>query len=255
MKTLLVLSAAVAAASAEADPQFLYHGYAPAAYYNPFLYPTLKKVEMPKMEKEEEMKVEDSDLKTPLDYRYSPYGFTGSPYSVHPYAFNYPYAYHPYATYAPYVPVVKAAEEKKVEKREADPYLVYNHAPLTYTHTPLTYTHTPLTYNPYVQIFTKTAPTGCQNHMGAAVPCAYGNVVAPDVVTGFAPASADEDKKMEKREAEADPEAWWYGNYYNNVYAYGHHAYSPYYANAYYAPYHYGVGGCRNNNGAVVPCA
>ena len=47
-----MLSAAVAAASAEADPQFLYHGYAPAAYYNPFLYPTLKKVEMPKMEKD-----------------------------------------------------------------------------------------------------------------------------------------------------------------------------------------------------------
>jgi len=240
MKTLLVLSAAVAAASAEADPQFLYHGYAPAAYYNPFLYPTLKKVEMPKMEKEEEMKEE---MKTPLVY--NPY------FAHHPYAFNYPYAYHPYATYAPYVPVVKAAEEKKVEKREADPYLVYNHAPLTYTHTPLTYTHTPLTYTHHVPLV-YTAPTGCQNHMGAAVPCAYGNVVAPAVA---APAPVEE-KKVEKREAEADPEAYWYGNYYNNVYAYGHHAYSPYYANAYYAPYHYAyAGGCRNNYGAVVPCA
>merc|ERR1712154_219103 len=104
MKTLLVLSAAVAAASAEADPQFLYHGYAPAAYYssyvNPFLYPTLKKVEEPKVEKaEEEMKME-----TPMVY---------SPYLHHP------HASFPYHTYAPYVPVVKAAEEeKKVEKRE-----------------------------------------------------------------------------------------------------------------------------------------
>merc|ERR1712060_1000769 len=176
-----------------------YHGYAPAAYYNPFLIP---KVEMPKMEKEEEMKVEDSDLKTPLDYIYSPYGFTGSPYSVHPYAFNYPYAYHPYKMmYAPYIPTVQEAEEKKVEKREADPYLVYNHAPLTYT-----YTHTPLTYTHHVPLV-YTAAHGCQNHMGAAVPCAYGNVVAPAVA---APAPVEE-KKVEKREAEADPEAWWYG--------------------------------------------
>merc|ERR1712038_862854 len=237
MKTLLVLSAAVAAASAEADPQFLYHGYAPAAYYNsyvnPFLYPTLKKVEEPKVEKaEEEMKME-----TPMVY---------SPYLHHPYAFNYPYAHHPYAafpyhTYAPYVPVVKAAEEeKKVEKREAEaaPYLLYNtHYPVTYTHAAaaapaVTYTYTPVTHHvPLVY----TAATGCMNHMGAAVPCAYGNVVAPAVA---APAPVEE-KKVEKREAEADPEAWWYGNYYNNVYAYGHHAYSPYYANAYYAPYHY----------------
>lgn len=249
MKTLLVLSAAVAAASAEADPQFLYHGYAaPAAYYNsyvnPFLFPTLKKVEEPKMEKaEEEMKVE-----TPMVY---------SPYLHHPYAFNYPYAHHPYAafpyhTYAPYVPVVKAAEEeKKVEKREAeaDPYLLYNtHYPVTYTHAAaapaVTYTypvthHVPLVY---------TAATGCMNHMGAAVPCAYGNVVAPAAV-----APAVEEKKVEKREAEADPEAWWYGNYYN-AYNYGH--YYPYnHYSAYYAPYHYAVGGCRNNFGAVVPCA
>merc|ERR1712154_536498 len=249
MKTLLVLSAAVAAASAEADPQFLYHGYAPAAYYNsyvnPFLYPTLKKVEEPKVEKaEEEMKME-----TPMVY---------SPYLHHPYAFNYPYAHHPYAafpyhTYAPYMPVVKAAEEeKKVEKREAeaDPYLLYNtHYPVTYTHAAaaapaVTYTYTPVTHHvPLVY----TAATGCMNHMGAAVPCAYGNVVAPAV------AAPVEEKKVEKREAEADPEAWWYGNYYN-AYNYGH--YYPYnHYSAYYAPYHYAVGGCRNNFGAVVPCA
>jgi len=237
MKTLLVLSAAVAAVSAEADPQFLYHGYAPAAYYNPFLFPTLKKE--PKMEmKEEEM----AEVKTPLVY---------SPYLHHPYAFNYgygyPYAAYPYHTYAPYVPVAKAAEEKKVEKREADPTVrwVYNYQhPVTYTHTaPLTtYTypvahHLPLVY---------TAATGCQNHMGAAVPCAYGNVVAPVA------APVEEKKEVEKREAEADPEAWWYGNYYN---AYNYHYYPYNHYSAYYAPYHYAVGGCRNNFGAVVPCA
>merc|ERR1712154_552478 len=151
MKTLLVLSAAVAAASAEADPQFLYHGYAPAAYYNsyvnPFLYPTLKKVEEPKVEKaEEEMKVE-----TPMVY---------SPYLHHPYAFNYPYPHHPYA---PYMPVVKAAEEeKKVEKREAeaDPYLLYN------THY-YPYNHYSAYYAPY-----HYAVGGCRNNFGAVVPCA-----------------------------------------------------------------------------------
>merc|ERR1712244_53013 len=117
MKTLLVLSAAVAAASAEADPQFLYHGYAPAAYYNTYLH--------------------------------HPYAFN------YPYA-HHPYAAFPYHTYAPYMPVVKAAEEeKKVEKREAeaDPYLLYNtHYPVTYTHAAaaapaVTYTYTPVTHH------------------------------------------------------------------------------------------------------------
>merc|ERR1712241_1405184 len=112
--------------------------------------------------------------------------------------------------------------------------LAYGGWPYAYTH-PVTH-HVPLVY---------TTATGCQNHMGVAVPCAYGSVVAP--------AAAAEEVKVEKREAEADPEAWWYGNFYNGWY--GHHA--AYRAYHHY-PYGYGfynLGGCRNNHGALVPCA
>merc|ERR1712156_859534 len=71
----------------------------------------------------------------------------------------------------------------------------------------------------------------------------------------YVPAVKAEEKTMEKREAEAeaDPEAWWYGNFYNGWY--GHHA--AYRAYHHY-PYGYGfynLGGCRNNYGALVPCA
>merc|ERR1712027_225657 len=129
-------------------------------------------------------------------YNYAPYHYGG-----------WPYAYHG-------LPVVKAAEEpaedaekKVVEKRDAEePEAAKPVVPLVYGGWPYAYTH-PLTYTP---------ATGCQNHMGAAVPCAYGSVVAP--------AAAAEEVKVEKREAEAeaDPEAWWYGNFYNGWY--GHHA-------------------------------
>jgi len=52
-----------------------------------------------------------------------------------------------------------------------------------------------------------------------------------------------------KREAEAEPEADAWG-YYSHPYAYA--AYHPY-AYSYVHPYHYA--GCRNNYGALVPCA
>merc|ERR1712241_1367757 len=86
--------------------------------------------------------------------------------------------------------------------------LVYGGWPYAYTH-PLTYTHAYTV--PQVTNVAYTAPavthhvplvyttaTGCQNHMGAAVPCPYGSIVAP----------AAEEAKVEKREAEAeaDPE-------------------------------------------------
>ena len=60
-----------------------------------------------------------------------------------------------------------------------------------------------------------------------------------------------------KREAEAEPEAvadpeadpWLvYGGYY------GHH-YASYTYAAYHHPLTYLYGGCRNNQGAIVPCA
>merc|ERR1712187_478128 len=117
-----------------------------------------------------------------------------------------------------------------MEKRDAEETeaakpvvpLVYGGWPYAYTH-PLTYTHAYTV--PQVTNVAYTTATGCQNHMGAAVPCAYGSVVAP--------AAAAEEVKVEKREAEADPEAWWYGNFYNGWY--GHHA-------AYRAYHHYPYG-------------
>jgi len=258
MKFLLVLSAVLAAAyaeaEAEADPYLLYrggYGYAPYHYGGwPYAYhglPVAKAAEEP---------AEDAEKKVvPLTYGY--------PWAHSAYAAPWAPYYHPY--YAPYVPAVKA-EEKTVEKRDAEETeaakpvvpLVYGGWPYAYTH-PLTYTHAYTV--PQVTNVAYTAPavthhvplvyttaTGCQNHMGAAVPCAYGSVVAP--------AAAAEEVKVEKREAEAeaDPEAWWYGNFYNRGW-YGHHA--AYRAYHHY-PYGYGfynLGGCRNNYGALVPCA
>merc|ERR1712193_540658 len=53
-----------------------------------------------------------------------------------------------------------------------------------------------------------------------------------------------------KREAEADPSAYWYG-YYGHPYHWGYYGYYGYYGHPYYGYY----GGCRNNQGALVPCA
>merc|ERR1719273_1404383 len=72
--------------------------------------------------------------------------------------------------------------------------------------------HVPLAY---------TAPVGCQNNEGVAVPCAHG-VLPYGLVPAVAPAAAEEEavESVEKREAEptaeadaeADPEAdpWLY---------------------------------------------
>merc|ERR1712168_922855 len=110
-------------------------------------------------------------------------------------------------------------------KAEAEPGFVYSvggHHPLTYAHYPLVY-HQPLVY---------TAPVGCQNNEGAAVPCAHGVLpygLVPAVAA--APAAEAEDEavvSVEKREAtaeadaEADPEADpWYAYYAAHPYAYG----------------------------------
>merc|ERR1712088_984453 len=88
--------------------------------------------------------------------------------------------------------------------------LVYNHLPLAYNHLPLAYHH-PVVY---------TAPVGCQNNEGVAVPCAHGVLPYGLVPAVAAPAAAEEPAEdavvsVEKREAEptaeadaeADPEA------------------------------------------------
>ena len=78
--------------------------------------------------------------------------------------------------------------------------LVYNHLPLAYNHLPLAYHH-PVVY---------TAPVGCQNNEGVAVPCAHG-VLPYGLVPAVAPAAAEEPAEdavvsVEKREAEPTAE-------------------------------------------------
>lgn len=95
---------------------------------------------------------------------------------------------------------------------EADPYLLYGGY----------YGYAGYLGYPY-GLVGKAAP--CVNHLNQAVPCAG----------------------RKKREAEADPEAW-YG-YYGHPYAYGYHGY----------PYYYGFYGksapCVNHLNQPVPCA
>merc|ERR1712045_754534 len=125
---------------------------------------------------------------------------------------------------------------------EANPGFVYtvgHHAPLVYNTLPYAYHH-PVVY---------TAPVGCQNDQGAAVPCAHGVLPYGLVAAAPAPAAAD---------AEADPEAdpWLYYHglgYAAHPYGYGYHGLG-YAAYAGYHPYAY-YGGCRNGYGALVPCA
>merc|ERR1712243_496040 len=138
-------------------------------------------------------------------------------------------------------------------KADADPGFAYSvgHLPLAYAHAPLVYTaaHAPVVY---------TAPAaGCQNSEGKFVPCAQGSyfgyvpVAAAAAPVEEAPAVESERKK---RDAEAEPTAdadaeadpWLlYGGY-----GYGGYAYA-----AYTHPLTYFYGGCRNNQGALVPCA
>merc|ERR1712165_320493 len=112
---------------------------------------------------------------------------------------------------------------------EAKPGFVYStgHLPLAYGYHPYAIHH-PVVY---------TAPVGCQNNEGAAVPCAHG-VFPYGLVPAAAPAAAEEEavESVEKREAEptaeadaeADPEAdpWLYYHglgYAAHPYGYGYH--------------------------------
>merc|ERR1712098_764336 len=158
-------------------------------------------------------------------------------------------------------------------KAEADPGFAYSigHVPLTYAHAPVAY-GAPLVY---------AAPAaGCQNSEGKFVPCAQGSyfryvpIAAAAAPAEEAPAVESERKKREaepapeadpEAAAEADPEAdpWlYYSGLYGHGYGYGgyHYApltdnYAPYTYAAYHHPLTYFYGGCRNNQGALVPCA
>merc|ERR1719400_1883129 len=80
---------------------------------------------------------------------------------------------------------------------EAKPGFVYTtgHVPLAYDYHPYALHH-PLVY---------TAPVGCQNNEGVAVPCAHG--VLPQPFAAAAPAEEEAVESVEKREAEPTAEA------------------------------------------------
>merc|ERR1712168_42752 len=118
--------------------------------------------------------------------------------------------------------------------------------------------HYPLVYHhPVVKVTPENAP--CKNDAGEEVPCAL--VHAPyyalaglphNEPAAVAPAAAEDRKK---REAEAEPEAeaeaeadpyYLYGGYYGL--GLGYYGWP-------YGYYHGYYGGCRNNAGALVPCA
>merc|ERR1711884_558272 len=162
------------------------------------------------------------------------------------------------------------------EEATADPVapVVYTHpfyhhmAAPVYAHHPAVYHHAPV-YTHHVAPVVYAAANVCKNEGGQLVPCAHG--VAPgsaiyamaDAPTvAAAPAAAPQDEavvSVEKRDAEADadadadPAAWYYG-YYGHPYGhhYGYAGYYGYYGHPYYG---YGGVGCRNNLGALVPCA
>merc|ERR1712088_760123 len=106
---------------------------------------------------------------------------------------------------------VAAYARAEAEAKPGFVYTVGHHAPLVYNHLPLAYHH-PVVY---------TAPVGCQNNDGAAVPCAHG-VLPYGLVPAVAPAATAE------ADAEADPEAdpWLYYHglgYAARPYGYGYY--------------------------------
>merc|ERR1712177_85794 len=136
-------------------------------------------------------------------------------------------------SYFGYVPIAADPEAAAEADPEADPWLYYSglyghhgygyggyhYAPLTYTYAPYTYSHV-------------------YGHYGLGHYGYFGR---------------------KKREAEAEPEAtadpeadpWLlYGGW-----GYGGYHYAPYTYAAYHHPLTYFYGGCRNNQGALVPCA
>merc|ERR1711981_71080 len=130
---------------------------------------------------------------------------------------------------------------------EANPGFVY-----TTGHLPLAYGYPYAVHHPLVY----TAPVGCQNNEGAAVPCAHG-VFPYGLVPAVAPNAPEEEavESVEKREAEptaeadaeADPEAdpWLYYHglgYAAHPYGYGYYGHGLGYAGLGYYGYGHHLG-------------
>merc|ERR1712036_31646 len=134
---------------------------------------------------------------------------------------------------------------------EAKPGFVY-----TTGHLPLAYGYPYAVHHPLVY----TAPVGCQNNEGVAVPCAHGVFPYGLVPAVAAPAAAEAEDdavvSVEKREAEptaeadaeADPEAdpWLYYHglgYAAHPYGYGYYGLGHHYGYAGYYGHHLGYAG------------
>merc|ERR1712212_1041175 len=225
MKFLLVLAVA-AYVKADADPGFAYSvGHLPLAYAHaaPLVY---------------------TAAHAPVVYTAPAAGCQNSEGKFVPCAQGSYFGYVPVAAEA--APAVEAERKKREAEAEptaeaeadpeADPWLYYSglyghhgygyggyhYAPLTYSYAPYTYSHV-------------------YNHYGLGGYAYYGR---------------------KKREAVAEPEAnaeadpWLlYGGYAGGYAGYGGYAYAPYTYAAYHHPLTYFYGGCRNNQGALVPCA
>merc|ERR1711974_186910 len=126
---------------------------------------------------------------------------------------------------------------------EAKPGFVY-----TTGHLPLAYGYPYAVHHPLVY----TAPVGCQNNEGAAVPCAYG-VFPVGLQPSLAPAAAEEEavESVEKREAEptaeadaeVDPWLYYHGlGYAAHPYGYGYYGHGLGYAGLGYYGYGHHLG-------------
>merc|ERR1712088_887515 len=142
--------------------------------------------------------------------------------------------------------VLAVAAYARAEAEARDPRgFVY-----TTGHVPLTYGYPYAVHHPLVY----TAPVGCQNNEGVAVPCAHGVLPYGLVPAVAAPAAAEEEavESVEKREAEptaeadaeADPEAdpWLYYSHFGyaaHPYGYGYYGHHLGYSAYHGYPYAY----------------
>merc|ERR1739838_143672 len=90
-----------------------------------------------------------------------------------------------------------------------------------------------------------TVPAGCQNSVGAFVPCAQGSYFGAVPVAAAAAATAAEAEAAPEADPEADPWLYYSGLYGGHGYGYSHYAPLPYtYSHVYnhYGLGHYGLG-------------
>merc|ERR1712241_511385 len=130
--------------------------------------------------------------------------------------------------------VLAVAAYARAEAEARDPRgFVY-----TTGHVPLTYGYPYAVHHPLVY----TAPVGCQNNEGAAVPCAHG-VLPYGLVPAVAPAAAEEEAVESVEKREADPWLYYHGlGYAAHPYGYGYYGHGLGYAGLGYYGYGHHLG-------------